>query len=73
MASNFYREQDRPTYYLGHALELGFAVAGVIAVVVMRLSYQRINRRREEMGTGNLTEEEMTRMGDKSPSFRYML
>ncbi|KAL1991065.1 hypothetical protein VTN49DRAFT_5569 [Thermomyces lanuginosus] len=73
MASNFYRQQDRPKYYLGHSLELGFAVAGLIAVAVMRLSYQRINRRREQMGTGNLTEEEMTRMGDKSPSYRYML
>ncbi|KAL1956248.1 hypothetical protein VTO42DRAFT_7508 [Malbranchea cinnamomea] len=73
MASNFYRAQDAPKYTLGHALELGFVVAGIIAVAVMRLTYQRINRKREEQGTGGLTEEEMSRMGDRAPSYRYTL
>ncbi|KAL3439922.1 major facilitator superfamily domain-containing protein [Aspergillus insuetus] len=73
MASNFYRAQDAPNYYLGHGLELGFGVAGLIAVITLRIVYQRVNKSREENGTGNLTTEEMVRMGDKSPAFRYML
>ncbi|KAL2784545.1 putative MFS nicotinic acid transporter Tna1 [Aspergillus keveii] len=73
MASNFYRAQDAPNYYLGHGLELGFAVAGLIAVVTLRILYQRANKARGEEGTGNLTANEMARLGDKSPAFRYML
>ncbi|KAL2841991.1 major facilitator superfamily domain-containing protein [Aspergillus pseudodeflectus] len=72
-ACNFYRAQDAPIYYLGHGLELGFAVAGLIAVITLRVVYQRVNKAREANGTGNLTAEEMVRMGDKSPAFRYML
>jgi hypothetical protein len=73
MASNFYRAQDSPNFYLGHALELGFVVAGLIAVIVLRLSYRRINRLRDEKGVGNLTREQLAKMGDKSPAYRYML
>jgi MFS family permease len=73
MASNFYRAQDAPKYTLGHSLELGFLVAGLTAAVTLRLAYQRINAKREREGTGSLTEEEMSRMGDKAPSYRYTL
>ncbi|KAL1999602.1 hypothetical protein VTN02DRAFT_4287 [Thermoascus thermophilus] len=73
MASNFYREQDSPGYVLGHALELGFVAAGLIAVIALRVSYQRINKKRAEQGTGMYTEEELSKMGDRSPAFRYQL
>ncbi|WEW56546.1 hypothetical protein PRK78_001992 [Emydomyces testavorans] len=73
MASNFYRPSDAPKYYVGHGVELSFVVAGMIAVLVLRFSYQHINKKRDIEGTGNLTEEEMAHMGDKSPAFRYAL
>lgn len=73
MASNFYRAEDAPEYILGHALELGFVVAGIIAVVFMRLVYQRINKKRDEEGTDGFTEDEMSKMGDRAPSYRYTL
>ncbi|KAL1960132.1 hypothetical protein VTO42DRAFT_304 [Malbranchea cinnamomea] len=73
MASNFYRSQDAPKYVLGHALELGFCVAGIIAVVIMRVSYQRINRKRGRMDLSSYDADQMARMGDRSPLFRYML
>jgi hypothetical protein len=73
MASNFYRGQDAPKYILGHALELGFCVVGMIAVVVLRFSYQRINRNRDQMDLSKYDEAEMEKMGDRSPTFRYML
>ena len=72
-ASNFYRAVDAPNYYLGHGLELGFATAGMIAVFALRNGYIRVNRRREAKGNGDLTEQEMSELGDKSPSFRYVL
>ncbi|KKK19489.1 putative MFS transporter [Aspergillus rambellii] len=73
MASNFYRGRDAPKYILGHALELGFCVAGIIAVVILRLSYQRINRKRDRMDLSMYDAAQMARMGDRSPMFRYML
>ncbi|KAE8314554.1 major facilitator superfamily domain-containing protein [Aspergillus transmontanensis] len=73
MASNFYRSQDAPNYILGHALELGFCVAGMIAAVILRLSYQMINRKRDQVDLSGYDEAEMEKMGDRSPMFRYML
>lgn len=73
MASNFYRGQDAPKYILGHALELGFCVAGIIAVLILRRSYQTINRRRDQMDVSQYDARQMAQMGDRSPLFRYML
>lgn len=73
MASNFYRAKDKPTYYLGHALELGFVTVGLVAVVLMRVSYIRINKKRDREGVGMLTEAELGAMGDRAPSYRYVL
>ncbi|KAF7594165.1 hypothetical protein BBP40_010014 [Aspergillus hancockii] len=73
MASNFYRSQDAPKYILGHALELGFCVTGMAAVVMLRLSYQRINRRRDRRDISAYDAAQMAQLGDRSPLFRYML
>ncbi|KAL4900423.1 hypothetical protein BDW74DRAFT_188271 [Aspergillus multicolor] len=73
MASNFYREQDAPRYVLGHALELGFCLVGIIAVLILCVSYKRINRKRDKMDVSSWDSYEMAKMGDRSPLFRYML
>ncbi|EAW17245.1 allantoate permease family MFS transporter [Aspergillus fischeri NRRL 181] len=73
MASNFYRAQDAPKYILGHSLELGFAVVGIIAVVILRFSYQRINKKRDQMDVSGYGNAQLAMMGDRSPLFRYML
>jgi hypothetical protein len=73
MSSNFYRAQDGPQYYLGHGLELGFSFAGVVAAVALRYAYKHVNKKREAMDIRSLTEEEKARLGDKSPTFRYMI
>ena len=74
MASNFYREKDSPKYVLGHALELGFLVAGFIAVLFLRFNYGRINRKRAGMMQSlEVKEADMSDMGDRAPTFRYVL
>jgi len=77
MASNFYRQQDGPRYILGHALEIGFVGAGLIALVLQVLSYQRINRKRDrQMAEGvhnGYTPEEMSALGDRAVTYRYIL
>lgn len=73
MASNFYRAADKPKYILGHGLELGFVAAGLIAVLALRFNYDRINKSRDKEGMGMHTEAEMSDMGDRAPTFRYVL
>ena len=73
MASNFYRGQDAPKYILGHSLELGFCVAGIVAVIILRSSYKRINRKRDQTDITQYDIYDMAQMVDKSPLFRYML
>lgn len=75
MASNFYRGNDKPRYILGHALEIGFISAGLIAAVVLILSYAAVNKQRNRRlaeGEGVLNNEELSSMGDKAYTFRYM-
>jgi MFS family permease len=74
MASNFYRAQDKPRYLLGHGLEIAFVVMGLLAVVVLRTSYGKINRQRDRDGDASgLSDEELSDLGDRAPTFRYML
>lgn len=72
MASNFYRAADKPKYILGHALEIGFVFVGLVAVVVLRANYARINKKRDRDGSEG-TDAELSELGDKAPTFRYML
>jgi len=75
MASNFYREQDSPKYLLGHALEIGFVTVGLVAVVILRISYARINAKRDADASdgAHLSDREMGDLGDRAPTFRYVL
>jgi hypothetical protein len=73
MSSNFYRQADKPKYILGHALEIGFVSVGLLAVVVLRMNYVRINKKRDRDGSEGKSDAEMSELGDKAPTFRYML
>jgi MFS family permease len=75
MASNFYRTQDEPKYLLGHGLEIGFVTLGLIAVTVLRVTYGKINekRDREALGGAKYSDSELSDMGDRAPTFRYQL
>ena len=75
MASNFYRAKDKPKYILGHGLELGFISAGIVAALILVFFYTTINRKRERKmaeGTSTFTNEELSAMGDRAYTFRYM-
>jgi hypothetical protein len=77
MASNFYRQADAPRYILGHGLEIGFVVAGMIASSFLFFNYNRINKKRaRQMAAGEhntISKEELSEMGDRAVTFRYML
>ncbi|KPM46484.1 hypothetical protein AK830_g226 [Neonectria ditissima] len=74
MAANFYRQADSPRFILGHALELGFISAGIVAALILVLGYARINKKRESRtGAGEVNEytaEELSEKGDKALTWR---
>ncbi|RYP17871.1 hypothetical protein DL765_004269 [Monosporascus sp. GIB2] len=76
MASNFYRQKDAPRYILGHALELAFIGAGVLAAAILMVGYAAINKKRDramqEGGQDRYTAEELSAKGDRAVTFRYM-
>lgn len=76
MASNFYRQIDSPRYTLGHGLELGFISMGIIASVILIVSYHTINKKREKkLANGEaaqISPEELSELGDRAVTFRYM-
>ena len=74
MASNFYREKDKPEYTLGHGLELGFVAVGLLAVTGLRFNYNRINGKRVNvLQSGEFMDTNMSDKGDRAPTFRYVL
>lgn len=76
MASNFYREPDSPRYILGHSLELGFVCLGILAAVILNVGYAGINKKREKKSLGRQEDgygsQELSELGDKAYTFRYM-
>ncbi|KAF2085514.1 major facilitator superfamily transporter [Saccharata proteae CBS 121410] len=77
MASNFYRAKDAPEYTLGHSLELGFICAGILALIVLVISYRLINNQRSKaMNSGahfGVTVEQLSAQGDRALTYRYCL
>ncbi|KAM0335002.1 hypothetical protein ACHAQA_000036 [Verticillium albo-atrum] len=76
MASNFYRGEDSPRYILGHALEIGFICAGIIAALILIFSYTAINKKRDrKLRAGEdsqYTAQELSAKGDRALTWRYM-
>ncbi|CAH0054954.1 unnamed protein product [Clonostachys solani] len=76
MASNFYRAKDAPRYILGHSLSLGFVIAGILSMVSLLVTYNVINRKREralrEGKRAEYSEEQLSFLGDKAITWRYM-
>ncbi|KHO00479.1 high-affinity nicotinic acid transporter [Metarhizium album ARSEF 1941] len=76
MAANFYRKRDAPRYFLGHGLEIGFIVLGLAAAFALVRGYWVLNRKRErrlaEGQDKNYTAAELSALGDKAMTFRYM-
>ena len=68
------KEKGYPT---GFAIGLVFAAITLVSTVVLELSYKRINKQRDAMDEDEVrakySEEQLARMGDKSPFFRYKL
>ncbi|ESK89448.1 mfs nicotinic acid transporter tna1 [Moniliophthora roreri MCA 2997] len=79
IASNVYRDIDKPRFIVGHGIELMFIGIGLITVPLVVLTYTRINSKREiilreaaERGEKS-SPKEIRALGDRAPEFRYTI
>ncbi|KAF7315092.1 hypothetical protein MIND_00023400 [Mycena indigotica] len=76
-ASNMYRTQDKPRFIVGHGCELMFVALGLISTSVAVFLSHRENRKRDAIMAGSneksYSQNELRKMGDRAPDFRYML
>lgn len=75
--SNFYWTQDSPEFRLGHGLVLAFIGFGGIFLTALIIGYSISNKKsKQKVASGeydNYLEDELKKMGDKSPYFLYRL
>ncbi|KAF8303429.1 MFS general substrate transporter [Clavulina sp. PMI_390] len=77
ISSSVYRTKDQPRYILGHSVVIGFLCMGLITGPLTVVLYRRINAKRDEMVRSGVldqySEEDLSRMGDRAPNFRYVI
>ncbi|CAF0905850.1 unnamed protein product [Adineta steineri] len=49
ISGQIYRSQDGPRFILGHGINLGFCVLGLISVIILFISFRLENRRRDRL------------------------
>lgn len=75
--SFIFLDREAPTYPTGFGSSLGFAAAGALACLLLELMLYRSNKNNEGLSEeevrAQFSEEDLERLGDKSPLFRYTL
>ncbi|KAL1899916.1 hypothetical protein Sste5346_002782 [Sporothrix stenoceras] len=79
--SNIFLAKQAPRYQVGYGTCLGICLAGIVAAYVLRVAYDRENKRRdalveshtEEELRAQYTEQQLLDLGDQSVYFRYTL
>lgn len=73
--SFIYRDSEAPRYPSGYGTAFSLASAGLLAAVGLDYLYYRINKSRDTVDEDEVrrtyTAEELDKMGDRSPLFRY--
>ncbi|KAF2678554.1 MFS general substrate transporter [Lentithecium fluviatile CBS 122367] len=77
VGSFIYQEREAPKYPTGFGSSLSFAAAGMVCALTLEFLYWRLNKKGEEKTEDEwkevYSEEELDRLGDRSPLFRYQL
>ncbi|UPL03178.1 hypothetical protein LCI18_014112 [Fusarium solani-melongenae] len=77
IAGYMYLESEAPRYQTGYGLSLAFGASGLICAMVLEISYVWSNKQREKISEEEIrsryTEQELLKLGDKSPRFKYIL
>lgn len=74
-ASYIFIESEAPGYPTGFGVSMAAALAGILAVAFLDFSYKRVNKKRDQMSIEEISEkyseEDLARLGNRSPLFRY--
>ncbi|OAA77210.1 Major facilitator superfamily domain, general substrate transporter [Akanthomyces lecanii RCEF 1005] len=77
IGSYIYIDGQAPRYPTGFGASFGFAALGILSCLVLECGFWAINRQRaklsEEEVRAAYTDEELAKLGDRSPLFRYTL
>lgn len=68
---------ESPKYQTGWGTALGFICGGILSASALEIVYKWLNKRRDAIPESEIrakySETELTKMGDRSPLFRYTL
>lgn len=77
IGSYIYVEREKPKYPTGYGTSLAFVLAGIVGSCLLEVLLKRENiakaKMTEEEIRARYTDEELDRMGEKSPLFKYAL
>lgn len=77
IGSNIFLSREAPHYWLGYGLSLALVVIAIVATLLMRILLQVANKRRDRTSEDEIrakyTEDQLLKMGDRSPLFRYVV
>ncbi|KAF9894342.1 hypothetical protein FE257_007845 [Aspergillus nanangensis] len=77
IGSFIFFQHESPNYPTGFGTSLAFGAGGIVAVLLVSYLYYRHNRKYEHVSTEEVraqySEQQLERMGDSSPLFKYTL
>lgn len=78
VSSNIYREDDKPRYYPGHGVVLGYLVlflfgGSVVQYFLLRRENSKRRRGERDVWIEGMDQSQIDLLGDKKPSFIYTL
>ncbi|KAF7537490.1 hypothetical protein G7054_g3680 [Neopestalotiopsis clavispora] len=75
IGSYMFFDSESPSYFTGYGLAIAFGVTGMLVSFVLEASYIYSNKKRAKLSELDIrskySEDELIRMGDRSPLFRY--
>lgn len=76
-SSYIFIASEAPGYPTGFGVSLAFSAAGLVASILLDIIYTQINKKRDRISLAEIEEkysaEDLAKMGDRSPLFRYTL
>lgn len=77
VGSFIFQEKESPKYETGFGSSLSFAAAGLVSAFTLEFLYSRMNQRNarktEDEWRAVYTQDQLDKMGDRSPLFKYHL
>lgn len=77
VGTNIFLDREAPRYSTGYGVSLGFICLGLATALALELTLKARNKSKETVSEDEVrqqyTDEQLDKLGDKSPLFKYML